>query len=353
MQRKDPESILNTETGAAVLIPAYEPDEKLVQTVADCMAVGLKPIVVVNDGSSDPCQAHFRAIAERGVTVLTHPENRGKGAAIKTGISYIAEHYPDCVGVVTADADGQHAAEDIRAVAGKLRETERGVVMGTRDFSGENIPWKSRAGNIITSVVFRLITGLDCRDTQTGLRGIPRSLYARALGAAGERYDYEMNFLLDAAEHACPIIPVPIRTIYLDDNRSSHFRVVRDSYLIYRRPVMFAAGALASAAIDLVVFWCVLQTVFHGARSGIFLSTVLARLVSGGAKLLLQKRAVPRGEPKALRLALFAACMLLSGGGVTWLAGASAPVIPVKILVDAVLGLLRSHALRRWNRQHP
>lgn len=352
MQRNS-ESVLNTERRAAVLIPAYEPDEKLVQTVADCMAAGLAPIVVVNDGSANACGAFFRSIAQQGVTVLTHPENRGKGAAIKTGISYISETFPDCVGVVTADADGQHAAEDIRAVAEALQKTAHGVVMGTRDFSGENIPWTSRAGNRITSVVFRLITGLNCRDTQTGLRGIPSALYERALSAQGERYDYEMNFLLDAAEHACPIIPVPIRTIYLDDNRSSHFRVVRDSYLIYRRPVTLAAGALAAEAVDLAGFWWLLQGVFGGGPAGIFPAAVLARLVSGGAKKLLQRPCVSRSGPTPLRAGLFLACMLLSGGGVTLLARAGAPVIPAKLLTDAALGLLRRLALRHWNRLHP
>ena len=276
-QTPTPTTAYREGTGAAViiLIPAYEPDEKLTDLVRRGTEAGLGTFVVVNDGSGPACAPVFQQVEALGAHVCHHEKNRGKGAAIKTGMTYIRETFPQAAGAVTADADGQHAVEDIQALAAEVRRKGESLILGVRSFDTDTVPWHSRAGNRITAAIFRLLTGIQCPDTQTGLRGIPAALFPLALATEGERYDYEMNFLIDAARQKVPLTMVPIRTIYLDDNKSSHFRVVRDSVLIYKKPVTFLLVSLLSSGTDLLAFWLLLRCLFGGQDHYIMLATIL------------------------------------------------------------------------------
>ncbi len=109
-----------------------------------------------------------------------HYVNLGKGAALKTGMHYLSNHFKDLSGVVHADADGQHLVIDILRVAEELRAHSAALVLGSRDFP-KGVPLRSRLGNIITRYVIRLLLGLKIRDTQTGLRGIPVELFPQIL----------------------------------------------------------------------------------------------------------------------------------------------------------------------------
>ncbi len=342
----------NAVKNVAVLIPAYQPDELLVRTVSGLLENGAGRVVVVDDGSDSACRKVFDSVEAMGVHVCRHPRNRGKGAALKTGIAWIRENVPDCLGVVTADADGQHAPADVLRVAELTYENPGSLILGVRDFSGETVPWRSRAGNRITSLVFRWMTGIRCGDTQTGLRGIPAALFNMAEAGEGERYEYEINFLLDAAEAKVPFVMEPIQTIYLDDNRASHFRVVRDSYLVYRRPLTFALVAAASALADLGAFW-LLSALFPEGRRWVFAATVAARLLSGALNFFLNKRVTfrSRGDTggQSLRyLCLFLAVMLVSGGTVAALSRLPVPTVLIKVVVDGVLFVVNYIVERKW-----
>ena len=212
----------------AVLIPAYQPDAKLVGLV-EALRAEFPHVVIVDDGSTG-CEETFEAIRGRVVALLVHPANRGKGAALKTGFAWIREHLPDVAGVVTADADGQHTPEDIRRVAEATATRKGGIVLGVRTFEGP-IPFRSRWGNGWARILFRLLTGLALRDTQSGLRGIPTDMLDRMLALRGDRYEYETRMLVDARRHALPPLQIPIKTVYLEGNRSSHFRPFRDTLL--------------------------------------------------------------------------------------------------------------------------
>ncbi len=341
----------------AVLIPAYQPDELLVRTVSGLLESGAGRVVVVDDGSDDACREVFDRVEAMGVHVCRHPQNRGKGAALKTGIAWIGENVPGCAGVVTADADGQHAPRDVLRVAELTYENPESLVLGVRDFDGETVPWKSRAGNRITSLVFKLMTGIRCGDTQTGLRGIPAALFKMAAQCEGDRYEYEMNFLLDAAEAKVPLIMEPIETIYLNDNKASHFRVVRDSYLVYRRPLTFALVAVASSLADLGAFW-LLSALFPEGERWVFAATVAARLLSGALNFFLNKHVTfrSRGDTGAqsLRyLCLFLAVMLVSGGTVAALSRLPIPTVLIKIVVDGVLFVVNYVVERKWVFKRP
>lgn len=207
-------------TSPVVLIPAYDPDARLLPLLKALGEVFAR-IVLVDDGSVRGREILSAAspLVER---VLVHAANRGKGAALKTGLAYIGAE-----DVVTADADGQHTIADIVRVADALSECRGGLVLGERALAGD-VPLRSRFGNAFTRLVFRL-AGVRVTDTQTGLRGIPGSLVERVAAIPGDRYEYELLMLLDTRRHAERPCTVPIETVYFDGNKGSHFRPFGDS----------------------------------------------------------------------------------------------------------------------------
>jgi glycosyltransferase involved in cell wall biosynthesis len=211
-----------------VLIPAYNPDEKLVGLI-DFLREKFSTIIIVDDGSKEETQSIFAAIEPKVRKVLKHPENRGKGCALRTGISWINENVSDIQGIVTADADGQHSPSDIAHIAQVLEECENALVLGVRTFA-KGVPFRSVFGNLWSRFFFRILAGFFVSDTQTGLRGIPRSMFAQMLEIKGDRYEYELRMLANARCLGRNPIEVPIQTIYLDNNASSHFRVLRDTW---------------------------------------------------------------------------------------------------------------------------
>jgi dolichol-phosphate mannosyltransferase len=210
-----------------VVIPAYEPSETLIRLVR-ALRSNFRHIVVVDDGSAPSC-AVFPALRDiGGITLLRHETNRGKGAALKTAFAHVLAHIPEAVGVVTADADGQHVLEDIRKVAAEASRHPDRLTLGVRSFSGD-IPFRSRFGNIWTRIEFRLLTGVSVQDTQTGLRGIPASWLPDLLAIEGDRYEYEIRMLVYGSRAKRKPAGIPISTVYLDGNSASHFRPFKDT----------------------------------------------------------------------------------------------------------------------------
>ena len=321
---------------SVVLIPSLEPDQHLVEVVEGCLEEGLRDIVVIDDGSSPACRAIFDRAEALGAVVVRHSVNRGKGAALKTGLRAALERFPRLAGVVTADGDGQHLPADIRRVAETMEAGQHPFVLGIREFSGEDVPWRSRMGNRITAALFHLSTGVRCPDTQTGLRGIPRALFDHVLTLPGDRYEYEINMLTSVARSSYSLEMIPIQTVYEDNNRASHFRPFADSIRIYQRPLKYIVTAVAGCGIDLGLFALLIP------RLGVIAATVLARLVSGGAKAGLRRLwglgAERRGRKgAAMAAALFLGGMLASALAVNALAAAPLPLLVVKLAVDALL----------------
>lgn len=269
-----------------ILIPAYNPDEKLTALV-ERLRESFAHIVVVDDGSTVGRDI-FPKIKDRVDAILVHPVNRGKGAALKTGFAYIRDHFPKARGVVTADADGQHRSEDIIAVARGVVAHPKALVLGVREFAGD-VPLRSRFGNFWTRWFFFLMTGLMIRDTQTGLRGIPTGLLGRMLGLEGDRYEYEMRMLADAKYHEVEPVQISIATVYLDANATSHFHPVRDSIRIYWSLFHFCISSVMAFLVDNGVFTLSLYFFYphfhnsgaHFARTkDVLLAYIVARLVS-------------------------------------------------------------------------
>lgn len=255
-----------------VLIPAYKPTDSLVQIVAELAASPcVRAIVVINDGSGPEFSGIFAQLSRIDrVYLLAHVVNLGKGAALKTGLNYAACTFPESIGVVTADADGQHTVKDILRTAEALSERPQHLVLGARRFEGA-VPFRSRLGNVLTRGVLRAVTGQNVSDTQTGLRGIPMGFISTLVRLRPNGYDFELEVLLACKRTRRSVSEISIETVYLDGNRSSHFNPLLDSMRIYFLLIRFAAVSLSTAVLDNLVF----LAAFH------FLSHVLASLVLG------------------------------------------------------------------------
>ena len=218
-----------------IIVPSLDPDEKLIQVVEGLLTEGFRDIVLVNDGSHADHLAPFRQAAEHPeVTVLTHEVNKGKGRALKTAFAWCVENRPDIDGVVTADGDNQHRSADIRRCAEAMLARPDMVWLGVRDFSLEQVPLRSRFGNTITRGVVRLAVGSRITDTQTGLRAIAARHLGLMCRIEGERYEYETQMLLDLHDEGVGIGEVVIDTVYIDENQTSHFNTLKDSWKIYK-----------------------------------------------------------------------------------------------------------------------
>lgn len=256
----------------AVLIPAYKPAETLVPLVERLSVTGFSAIVVVDDGSGPEFRELFAALARiAGVSVVRHAVNLGKGAALKTGLNQILCERPASAGVITADADGQHDPADIRRVAEALTTHPNELILGARHVGG-GAPLRSRFGNHATRMLFGVLVGRRLRDTQTGLRGIPMALVPRLLRLGSSGYEFELEMLLLCKHLAVPIREVEIRTIYLDDNASSHFDPFFDSMRIYFVLLRFSALSLLTALIDNAIFF-----VAFGIQGSVLGAQVVAR----------------------------------------------------------------------------
>ncbi len=222
----------------AVIIPALNPEETLIDYVKSLLSKGFREVIVINDGSRENLSYIFSQLENLDrCTVLTHVKNRGKGRALKTGFQYYLQHFSDLSGVVTADADGQHTVEDVCKVAEKLQEVKSHLVLGIRDFKEAHVPKRSYIGNTITSFAFYLFFQQKLVDTQTGLRAIPTREIRRMIQLRGERYEYEINMLIYANKMKLPIEEVKIKTIYYNNNEGSYYKTIRDSWKIFRKLV--------------------------------------------------------------------------------------------------------------------
>ncbi len=342
-----------------IVIPSLNPDEKLMQVVRSMRAFGFSRMIIVNDGSdSEHLQPFSEAEMIPDCTVLGYEKNRGKGHALKTAFSYIAEHEPLCMGVVTVDGDGQHSARDSMMVASDMLEHPGCVVIGCRDFSKADVPTHNMLGNRITSFIFALLCGIRLSDTQTGLRGIPAEYLIEFSRVDGDRFEYETNMLLYMKERGIGFIERPIDTIYLEDNKSSHFRIFRDSAKIYMPILKFSLGSILSMLIDLSLFTVFCRIFSHlPDTQEIFVATFAARIISSLFNYFYNRNAVFKGEGSErgsmLRYYMLAVLQLLSSWlGVSALtalfkAGGFAKTA-VKFFVDLFLFFISFQIQREW-----
>ena len=286
----------------SVILPSLDPDEKLLAVVAGLLNIGFADVILVNDGSK-PENLHYfeEAAAHPQVQLLHHQVNRGKGAALKTAFQWFLKNRPEGLGVVTVDGDNQHHPEDTLACTLEMIRTGN-VILGCRDFSLSHVPFRSRFGNKLTCGVFQVFCGMTISDTQTGLRAIPRDAVKAFCNVQGDRFEYETNMLLAIKEQGIAYGEVKIRTVYIEENKSSHFRAVRDSVRIYalilRHFFRYTVASMASALVDTAVF-ALLSWLLGGILGGLLLDAVTtgtARITSSLFNFFLNKEMVFRSS---------------------------------------------------------
>jgi len=363
---------MNNANRTAVVIPAYKPDDRLPPYVAALREAGVGKIVIVDDGSGADFQPLFQSIPQDDVVhIISYEPNGGKGVALKRGMAYVQENCPEQAWVVTADSDGQHTVKDVLRMTEAMAENSDGLLLGSRDFNQPDVPFKSRNGNKITSTVFKLLYGKWVSDTQTGLRGFARELLPVMIAVKGDRYEYEMNVLIECAHRRIDMRALPIQTVYENNNEGSHFRAVRDSIRIYSVIlagfIRFISASLASFLVDYLLY-LLINNLLKGAPAmlqqanflflhfvpHIAIATVGARVLSGVFNFVMNRKFVFNDNASVRKsfpryLVVFFMIMILSAALTsslhTWF-GWSDNLI--KIPVDIILFFLSYTLQQRW-----
>lgn len=331
-----------------IIIPVLNPNECIVKLINELKNLNFNNIIVIDDGSLNETQIYFEILNKNfsNIKIYKHEKNYGKGHAIKTGIKKIENE--NISGIITVDADGQHLATDVKKVAEKLINNDN-IILGTRNiFKNKDTPFFSKLGNIFSSLYYKMITGVYLKDTQTGLRGIPKKYFCFALNVEGDRYEYEMNFLKQMFYKKIKFDIVEIETVY--KNRTKNFKIIKDSYIIYKDFFKNLISSLVSAVFDVVIFW-----IFILQNISIFNSNILARILSGILDFYLNKKWVFEdiNSKSAFReileyLALFIFQMLLNTILIMILNVLFNKLLIIKILVNFVLYIINFSIKRRY-----
>lgn len=339
-----------------VIIPSYEPDDRLLVLLNELEREHIGPVYIVDDGSGEEYSELFELaddiVRRSGGRILVHEQNRGKGRALKTAFHYILEHVPEAIAAVTADSDGQHTPACIQKIRNAAEKNGDALILGVRRFDVEGVPWKSRFGNRLTEKVFSYIAGVHISDTQTGLRGLPRKFMEEIKELKGERFEYEMRMLLEAAG-SIRIVEVPVETVYdSKEDHQTHFHPFRDSLKVYRilgeKFLKYCFSSVSSCLVDLILFFLLCRALKnYYPVLYIAAATAAARIVSASYNYWLNYKVVfksrekiPRSAVKYVILAVLqmSCSALLTTAFVLLFPGI--PEFPVKIVADTFLFFL-------------
>ncbi len=353
----------------SIIVPSLNPDEKLMEVVRGLVEEGFEDIILVNDGSDEAHLEPFKeAESYSQCTVLVHEVNKGKGRALKTAFQFVRDNRPDHIGVITVDGDNQHQVKDIVACGEKMMELKDHVILGCRDFSGDDVPARSKFGNNTTKTVFKYLCGLNISDTQTGLRAIPYEYLTPFIELKGERFEYETNMLLEFKELLIPYNEVKINTVYIEENATSHFNPLVDSFKIYSVIFKFMLSSISSCVLDLLVFYIALailngllgndNTLALGLNANTLAATVIARIISSMFNFTMNKKAVFKSKTpvKSTLVRYYLLCvtqMAVSAGAVALIemfVNVKFELVTtiIKAVVDGILFLISFPIQRKW-----
>ena len=156
------------------------------------------------------------------------------------------------------------------------------IIFGVRNFNNKKIPLRSRLGNKITIFTFRVLCGIKISDTQTGLRAFPISTLKQMLEVDGDRFEYENNVIIKIKQDKMKYGEIKISTIYIEDNKSSHFNPVKDSIKIYSAIIKYFISSSISSIVDITLF-TILNIIFsnyYNIGISLLLATIIARIIS-------------------------------------------------------------------------
>jgi len=355
-----------------IIVPSYNPDDKLEEVVKGLVEGGFEDIVVINDGSKEECLSHFEAVKQyKEVTLLVHEVNKGKGRAMKTAFNYVLQNRPESIGVITVDGDNQHKVKDIRYMAEQMEKDPDFVYIGCRSFKDKKIPWRSRFGNNTTSNIFTYVLRIPISDTQTGLRGTPVKYLPDLIETRGERYEFETEMFFTLKEKNIPYKETTIETVYIEENETSHFHPIRDSWKIYKLILAYGFKKLfsffkfmASSFVSFLTDWGVysilllLLTDRLEDKITLAIAVVSGKIVSSVLNFFLNRKVVFKSKSgmggTLVRYYILWACQTACSYGLIFLLGKLFPEgsVVVKIflkpLVDIILFILSYQIQKRW-----
>ncbi len=342
------------------VIPSLQPEWQLIPYIQELLSLNIQHIVVVDDGSGQNYQSIFSKINQlNNCVVLTHKINKGKGAALKTAYQYIKDNLKDIKGIVCLDSDGQHQIEDARHISQKLLQNPNQLILGERNFGLSHVPIKSWIGNRFSSLLFSIFCFQWIPDTQTGLRAFGTQYVDDMLQCSGERFEYESQVLIYWCHKKLPLSFIPIKTIYMNENKGTHFKPVQDSLKIlgsfFKTITLFVSSSVICFLIDFLSFIFFLN-IFDNILPRIYLtilfSTILARIISMTCNFLINKNIVFQSSQRKYSsikyLILCFLIMLLSAGSVSIFHAFGYPRSSAKILVDSLLFILSYQIQKHW-----
>lgn len=212
-----------------VVVPVYNPPIQFAPFIRSLQENTSAPIILINDGSDKKFSSLFHSLGtHRRTKLITHEVNKGKGAALKTAMRYVSEYEKQSIGIITADADGQHITSDILACERIAKERHPALIIGAR-VDRARMPLRSRFGNAVTRTALQALHRQYVLDTQSGLRYIPKDLFAACGLSKFDKYDFELDMIIHAVKARIPIVEYPIQTIYINHNKASHYKLIKDT----------------------------------------------------------------------------------------------------------------------------
>lgn len=321
-----------------IIVPTLNPNIEIMDEFIDQLLKEFSNIVVVNDGCRDSYNDFFKSLEKKGVIVLKHYVNYGKGRALKTAFNYILNNYENCKCIVTADSDGQHAIKDILNCAKASLKNPNKLILGVRDFYQKNVPFERRFANILTRNVFKAFVGLKITDTQTGLRAMDKEVIPKFLNVLGERFEYESNVLIECKKQNIDIEEVTIDTIYINGSAESHFNPIKDSIAISKLLFKYIFASLTSFVLNILLF-AYLLNILH-INNTIIAATIIAKVISSIYYYFISRDLFP----KYLVIKYFILIIvqaLISGFSVYYLNIAlDMNPIKIKIIIDLIISIL-------------
>lgn len=254
------------------IVPCYRQPEEYINVLSELLSTEIYKIIIVDDGNVKLIE--LNQIKSSKIVLIRHERNIGKGAAIKSALKYIKKYETSEIsGIVMLDCDGQHSIKDMEKLIESHKEFSDKIVLGVREFTGKNVPFKSKLGNNVMSFLFHLIFDVRIIDTQTGLRIIPSRLIEEIIDIKNNRFAFELEFLIRGIRKT-DIVQVPISTIYHEKNRETNFRPFLDSVNILYPLIRTATVGLTAVALDYIILLALLIN-----EISLFYSLLIARLI--------------------------------------------------------------------------
>lgn len=353
-----------------IVIPSYNPDVKLSMFVDELIMSGFSDIVIIDDGSDYSIRkvnTTFEYIKNKKECIILHHEtNMGKGMALKTGFKFcLAERAEDTV-VITADDDGHYSVKQIKQCLKAYNEIEpenNAVMLASRDFHDSDYARRRRATNAIAGFVMKYFCGVNIKDIQTGLRIIPYKYLEKVTDMPGAGFDYEINMLVEMKYMKIPIVEHVISMENFTTKNYAKYNPVWDTFRLLGAVIKYVFSSLSATAIDMIVFYLLLLLLESDMMSidksiGMFLATVIARVISATYNCIVNKKAVFKSDApmkgvivrfyifSLVRAAISYALVLAA----SYLLGsyADSSTVAVKMIVDLVLFFAGYEVQKRW-----